>query len=95
MINFLHSSQYRTLFGISAGNSDDNSGMFSLPLNRAKAFSAFHPSSGGAGGAQGVGGTQLGQLTPGPSQTMWCHAQHTEQGEEGGVDIQSDGICHW
>ena len=58
-VNFLHSSWYGAVVWICAGNSVDNTGMFSLLLSSAytepRPFLLLtHPTSEQAGGAQGV-----------------------------------------
>lgn len=94
-ISFFHSSWYRTLFWISAGNSDDSSRMFSLPLSSVctepRLFLLFIHQW-GAGGAQGVGEDTAGRAGPRaiPEGAM---LSIQSRGKRGGVDMQSDGIC--
>ena len=69
-VNFLHSSSYGAVFWICAGNSADNTGMFSLLLSSAytesRPFLLLTPphQRGGWGCTRSWEGTQRGQLTP-------------------------------
>lgn len=98
-INFLHSSKDEAMFWICEETSVDNPGIFSLLLNgayRVRAFSVPHL-GGGWGCTRNWEGTWPGQLPPvskGTFQTIWCHDQYIEPGEEGGKgDFGSKSIC--
>ncbi|XP_074989722.1 LOW QUALITY PROTEIN: tubulin alpha-8 chain-like [Calonectris borealis] len=95
-VKFLHSSWYGAVFWICAGNSVDNTGMFSFLLSRAytgsRPFLLLTPphQRGGWGGTRSWEGTQPGQLTPTDQMDIPYHMTSCSAIKLGG---EVDGGC--